>query len=44
MATDFSKKVDKEGKAMVYPSMLRKNVNVWKLMMVMIGWRAYGSE
>lgn len=24
--------------------MLRKNVNVWKLMMVMIGLRVYGSE
>ena len=25
-------------------AMLRKNANVWKLMMVMIGLRAYGSE
>ena len=44
MATDFSIEIGKAGKVVVLPSMLRKNVNVWKLVMVMIGWRDYGSE
>ena len=44
MASDFSKERGKAGKAVVYPSMLRKNVNVWKLMTVMIGLKGYGSE
>lgn len=40
---DFSKEIGKARKA-VYPSMLRKNVNVWILMMVMIGLSSYGSK
>ena len=46
MATDFSKEIGKAGRVVVKPSILRKavNVNVWKLMMVMIGLRSYGSE
>ena len=44
MATDFSIEIGKAGKVVVLPSMLRKNVNVWKLMMVMIELRANGSE
>jgi len=44
MATDFSKEIGRAGKAVVKPSTLRKNVNVWKLIMVVIGLRAYGSE
>ena len=44
MATDFPKETGKAAKTVVLPSTLRKTVNVWKLMLVMIGWRAYGSE
>ena len=41
---NFSKEIGKAGKAVLQPSMLRKSMNVLKLMMVMIGLRAYGSE
>ena len=44
MATNFSKEIGKAGKAVVYPSMLRKNVNVWKLMMVMIEGELMGQN
>jgi len=44
MASDFSKERGRAGKAAVKPSMLRKNGNVSKLMMAMIGLRAYRSE
>jgi len=32
--SNFSKETGKAGKTMMWPSMLRKIVNVWKLMMV----------
>ena len=44
MATDFSKEIDKAGKVVVQHSVLAKTVNVWELMMVMIGLRTCGSE
>ena len=44
MATDFSKEIGKAGKAVVLPSMLRKNVDICKVMMVLIGLKAHGSE
>ena len=44
MASDFSKERGKAGKAVVQPSTLRKNGNVWKWTMAMIGLRASRSE